>query len=81
MLVKVTQGYINSGSRGSRCGCPVALALKESTGREWLVDDDVIVDKNNGTSFPTPESVKLFLYGFDAGNEQEPFDFEIWEYD
>ena len=80
-VINITKDYIYGGKRGDRTCCPVALALKEKTGRSWYVDTDVIIDKDTGYSIDTPDIVREFIYGFDSGNEPEPFEFEIWIYE
>lgn len=79
--IRISPSHIECGQRGSRDSCPVARALQDLTGRSWLVDSDVMIDRYSGTRHATPEIVREFLYGFDAGNFLDPFEFEIWIYD
>jgi hypothetical protein len=89
ITVQVTQEDIADGERYACCECPVALALKRATGREWFVTGVFLNLLKPGQSFTdsgvaaveltldTPQEVKTFIHAFDENDPVKPFTFEI----
>jgi hypothetical protein len=77
MRVVVTQKDITRGQRSIADRCPVALALKRSTGRRWEVYFTHLSDVRRQRGMPTPERVADFCERFDDGIGVRPFAFEL----
>jgi hypothetical protein len=82
-LIRVTQKHIDEGEPFQAELCPIALALKETLGVRWTV--------NNYTAWRTSDpigsrsahelsaSAEKFIRDFDAGHPVEPFSFYFGE--
>jgi hypothetical protein len=78
MQVNVTQEHINAGERYDCRNCPVALALREATGRDWYVAPFSALSYN-----PTWDCIRLeqrirdFVTDFDNSKDVQPITFEF----
>jgi hypothetical protein len=78
--IEVTAEDIRAGSAGDPWLCPVARALRRTTGRGWLVDDDTLDrlrDNAHLGSVPCPPEVADFVLAFDRGDAVAPFAFDL----
>jgi hypothetical protein len=64
LTVNVERRHIDAGRRSSRCGCPVALAIKEQfPGRRVVVQlDEIRIDD---VTYPTPPLAAQFMGTYD----------------
>ena len=76
MTIKVTQEHIDNGRRAVACGCPVALALKDATGRTWTVGCVRRLAPPEASS-PCRSRFGISLWTSTFGNPVQPFDFDI----
>jgi len=78
MKVKVTQNHISKGVPGSRCLCPIALALKDMGCNYVNVSyvTEYIKDGKFTRTF-VPRLALDFMIAFDANGVVEPLEFEI----
>ena len=76
MTIKVTQEHIDSGLRAVACLCPVALAMKDTTGDTWTVGCQK-ASAAGVSRITLPQPVRDFIVDFDVGNPVQPFDFDI----
>lgn len=76
MIIHVTQAHIDAGEAAHCCLCPVALALREATGREWKVSGS-LAHLDYLTWIILSHSVRDFIYDFDAGRPVAPFSFRF----
>ncbi len=76
MRISVTQDHIRRGERYMCMRCPVAIAIREQTGNEF-----VKVNKTNIRMGQKSQRIDLrirnWIKDFDVGNEVEPFSFEL----
>ncbi|HYT44606.1 MAG TPA: hypothetical protein VEP90_19910 [Methylomirabilota bacterium] len=80
MIVIVTEDHIIRGRRYSASWCPVALAIREATGKETLVgvSEVFIEDKEPyGTTYKLPEEVNRFTSDFDYSRKVYPLKFKL----
>lgn len=74
--ISITRAHIRDGVRGSKCDCPIALALKDS-----LITTNVHVDGGglwvNGLSFEVDKRDMRFMHRFDDGQRVLPYSFEL----
>jgi hypothetical protein len=83
MIIHITQKHIDSGTRTSSDRCPVALALSEATGREWLVTRRWLCHASPlrangwGTDISTPTLVATKIRDYDRSGVMETFSFEL----
>lgn len=77
MLVKVCQENINKGERGSSLRCPIALALKETVLREWVVGSAYVTDYTSKKKYYLPDEARVFIAAFDKKEKVEPIEFEM----
>jgi hypothetical protein len=81
--IRVTLKHIKDGRRRCPWGCPVALAIKEALGIEYLDAYRVYVDVHHITvdrrRFAMPPSVRKFVRRFDAWlvRTPKPFEFDL----
>lgn len=85
--IKVLQGDINDGEKGSCSQCPVALAVARTFGYRFMVKVDWLKIKLTDTRddklvqrIQSPRSVSKFVNDFDNRdnhNPVEPFEFEL----
>lgn len=61
-------------------GCPVALALKRTTGKVHNVGFLTLMDKNWKRIADAPRSVQRFVRRFDANKPVQPFTFFLQPY-
>lgn len=65
LTVSVERRHIDGGRRSSRCGCPVALAIKEQfPGRRVVVQLDKI--QIDGAVYPTPPLAAAYMGWYDS---------------
>ena len=80
MKIEVKQEHIDEGVPGSRCLCPVALAITEVVGRKAYVTPWFCYfydgENKRPTSIGLPAAVIKFALMFDDGDPVEPFTFE-----
>ena len=77
MQVEVTADDISRGELGDGGRCPVALALQRRLGADLFVDGFEVYKTLSGGRARLPEEARLFAKAFDAGEEVEPFEFEL----
>lgn len=80
ITVKVEQKHINNGTKGNCYSCPIARAISDIDGMEWVqVDHFDIKGTFNGVGFcmTTPQICKRFMFDFDQGYPVTPFEFEL----
>jgi hypothetical protein len=76
MLIRVSNKHIENGIRANGRACPVALALKEATGKTIGVGyDSFFLTKK----FRYPKSVGIFVRKYDRHEEVKPFNFVLKE--
>lgn len=76
--VVVSQKDIDEGSRHSARHCPIAVALKRATGKNFAVIGSCAWLGDYYTrEFPLPKEVGTFVREFDSGLYVEPFVFEF----
>lgn len=66
MEIQITQDNIDQGKICNSNDCPVALALKENTGNNWIVDEFELIDLKNKRIYDTPSIVRYFIRKFDT---------------
>ena len=76
MRIKVEQRHIEAGKRRDVRKCPVALALNEATGLEWMVAD-CLSSLDGGIHRSAPPSVIDFFSRFDEEMPVQPFEFKL----
>lgn len=80
MRITVTEEHIQKGEpTAARC-CPVALAIKDATGRRGSLGLRAIYVYSGGgewETFEPPTTVALFRDAFDAGEPVQPFSFDL----
>lgn len=82
MLIQVTQEHIAKGTFAGAYTCPIALACSEAIGRKCGVASGQVWDDSNNCN---PENLIANLpefahewYGqFDAGEDVQPFEFDL----
>jgi hypothetical protein len=77
MLIKVTRDHIMRGVRVSVSGCPIGLAIQETTGFTYEVSHCHAHRSGDITVVRLPPSAKRFISDFDGGWEVSPFEFEL----
>ena len=77
MRIEVTQEHIDKGRRHCLRLCPIALALREATGRVWSVSFDCL--RPHRGRFYSANLTRSFMLRFDAGKPCEPFSFDLEE--
>lgn len=75
MRIDVTQYDIDNGIRCDSKLCPVAIALRRTTGRICEAGASLLWIGNYGCD--QPDDVKNFINNFDGGRAVEPFSFEL----
>jgi hypothetical protein len=72
MTIQVTQAHIWRGKMKFGNGCPIALALKEQTGKDWFVTtlDAELMESAQGNGvgllIPLPDVAQTFARTFDT---------------
>lgn len=88
MIINVTQEHIDKGFRKICRACPVALAMKDATGKNFNVTPLYVRDMTGvdiheefkGKRYKIPKCVTSFVENFDTEYPVEPFSFEFnWE--
>ena len=82
MIIEVTQEDIEKGIRMSSLSCPIALALRRTTGRDLRVGHLHIRDGenfSNGVIAHSTWSMQKFIDHFDSGEPVKPFRFRFTE--
>lgn len=77
-LIKVTQRHIKDGKRASIVACPVALALNEATGKQFIVARYSIENLSRPSELiEASRSVKRFVEKYDKYGRKavKPFNF------
>lgn len=77
MIIRVTQQNIDNGVRQQYDACPVALALRDATAREWQVTKNYAQYALGSLILALPETARDFIRSFDAGREVRPFEFDL----
>jgi hypothetical protein len=80
--IKVLQKHIDSGDAGNPHCCPIALALRAKTRKEWSVTSGhAWLAVTNGMSklvlYTIPDSARKFISDFDHHRPVEPAEFEL----
>jgi hypothetical protein len=85
-MIRVTQGMIDKGARGSARCCPVALALKElpNIHSVFVTRERIAVyfandegKPGSAARFATPPDMHAFIYAFDLGRPVGPTEFPV----
>lgn len=76
-MVFVEERHIKSGVKGSEKKCPVARALKEATLDDGWKVCHRLLNEEAYLSLSFLPDVRLFIWGFDLGQEVNPFVFQI----
>ena len=76
MIVHVTQRHIDNGDRLECQTCPVALAIKEQTGEQYVKVYSNII-KVGKVTYKTTNDVYNFISDFDENIAVEPATFDI----
>jgi hypothetical protein len=75
MIVTVLQRHIDKGVPGDCHCCPLAKAISEATGLNFMV---IVFGAHCGNlHVDLPKIARDFRYSFDEGEKVEPFQFEI----
>lgn len=77
MKISIAAKHIKRGLRKSSSQCPVALAMREATGKNWLVGALVARLVEEQPDIPLPEKAKDWIAHWDAGKKRRPFSFEM----
>lgn len=77
MRIDVTQEDIKNGEVGVCTRCPVALAMRRSTGHLWFIDTAILSNADGSTELDTPACVRNFVRRFDTRLQVEPFSFDL----
>lgn len=80
--IEVTQDDINRGIPKNACRCPIALAVRRTTGVECAVRPCGSYLHQNGSgidvvSFALPDIASRFIKMFDEYGSVQPFSFDI----
>jgi hypothetical protein len=77
MRIEIKQEHIDKGIKSNCERCPVALALKDATGKTYTVGYEAeVVSWDGGESLLIPKDARDFAWHFDHGNPVIPFVFE-----
>jgi hypothetical protein len=78
MLITVTEDHIRRGRRSSPTSCPLALALREATGRAVNVGVWYVYVQGSKEDIPLPNRAASFRAAFDGGYPGvRPFQFQF----
>ncbi len=88
MKIEVTRDDIENGRRSSPTGCPIARALLRQTGRQYNVEQDIVVNVINEDllCYNLPLEASKFIEAFDVlgfnhtwfgFGKVQPFSFEL----
>jgi hypothetical protein len=77
LTIQVTLIHIANGRLGCGYTCPVARAMQEATGREWIVGTLHMRLVDRPEFVRTPESVRLRINRFDLLAQMRPFAFDV----
>lgn len=78
MKVEVTQRHIDNGNRCDCWDCPIAKALSETlSGHVAVGSRDVNLPGISGSDVPLPPEAIAFIKAYDAGQQVQPFSFEL----
>jgi hypothetical protein len=80
MRIKVTQEHIDRGEAINVWACPIALALKEQTGRAWAVYACGAVETSGGEANLSSKMTR-WTEDYDNAEDVSPIDFNfkpIW---
>lgn len=79
MRIRVLRRHINKGRVADSLSCPVALAIRERTGKE--VDVEICSFQNGSEYANTPKAVAKFVEKFDSEDfdrkDLKPFTFTL----
>ena len=75
MRIRVLRRHINKGRRYKYLSCPVALAIREATGKKVKVKESSLERGKN--SVVSPHEVTDFVCQFDLGEPVSPFTFTL----
>ena len=76
--VFVTAQDIEQGGRRNTWTCPLCLALRRTTGVQWVVEECTAYPVTHRNAFiPLPPEAILFISEFDATGAGTPFSFEL----
>lgn len=76
MKITVTQEHIDKGDRCRASSCPLALALRETTGQPWIVSS-MSAGTEYGHCRPLPQEARHFVVNYDHGALVKPFAFDF----
>ncbi len=74
MRIHVKTQHIEQGKRGWITQCPIALALRDATGKSYTVTGAYISTRDGSYSIPS-RKCRRFVIEFDAGRPVKPFYF------
>lgn len=78
LTVHVTEKHIRAGSKSNCFTCPVALALKDASGKPWNVGTTgVFPIPDSDRNMRLPEEVTRFIRSFDLELPVKPFTFTL----
>ena len=79
MRIEVTQAHIDAGKRKRSTKCPVALAIKEALGVQYVMVEDLIhIGRGLLHGHRTPDIVCAFICAFDRNQSGlMPFSFDL----
>lgn len=78
MKIEVTQEDIEKGKRGSKCYCPIALALMRAQPTRCVSVGALTVALDlPRVCLNLPHRVRCWIYDFDSGEAVAPFEFDL----
>jgi len=75
--IPITARHIANGKPRDCTFCPVAVALEEATGHEWIVTSETCTYSVGSLVLALPAEVRQFIADFDAGKSVKPMEFEL----
>lgn len=78
MTIEVTQEDIDRGVPCDECNCPIAIALRRTTGETWDVTEHEAISRKDLACIDLPRKAKDFIHAFDSSDFTcaHPFTFE-----
>ena len=77
MKIQVTQEDIDRGIAGSCGRCPITLAIRRATSKNYYTGVEDVFHMDYGPVIRLPFEAIKFIKNFDSGNEVKPFEFEV----
>lgn len=72
LKVNVTEDHIARGRRGSTLSCPIALAIREQTGKKPSVGVIIRLDNGETEWYQASKRAVEFMNKFDTGDPAKP---------